>query len=54
MNGPNPIDFPDYMAKYQEKVSELTHENITLTLKVQKLTEYAAYLQEELRKKEGA
>ena len=45
MKGPEPIDFPDYLEAYKAKVMELEHENISLRLKVKKLTDYAESLQ---------
>ncbi len=49
MTGPEPIDFPDYLEEYKERVSELLHENISLKLKLKKMTEYAQSLLSEER-----
>lgn len=45
MNGPKPIDYPDYLEEYKLKVAELQHENIQLKLSLKKMTEYASELQ---------
>jgi len=52
MDGPKPIDYPDYLDEYKQRVSELQHENITLKLTIKRLREYASELQAEVAKQQ--